>query len=79
MDKDAWNLLGKQDWNDGYWTEGLDRIHTISEMMSVLLFDGESFHPSVERAELETEVHELFDKMHDLYQKMGAAIPEDEF
>lgn len=71
--------MDMKDWNDGYWTEGLDRIHTIEQMIYALLTCDDHFHPSIVRAEMKDDVHNLLDVVHAMYNKMGEAIPDEEF
>lgn len=64
-----------EEWNSGYWTEGLDRIHNARCMIDMML----SGHPAVVRAELGEDVENLLDNLGALYQKMGSAIPDEEW
>lgn len=63
------------EWNDGYWTEGLDRIHNIGCIVDMML----TGHPAVVRAELSENVEDLLSNLGALYQKMGQAIPDEEW
>ena len=65
--------------NTGYWTEGLDRIHTIQLMIGELLGNGVDYHPAIEKAGLQKQVDKLLYKTNKLYQKLGAAIPDSEW
>lgn len=65
------------EWNDGYWVEGLDRVHTILVMFEELLGeDTRGFHPAIKKAHLEKKVSKIGTKLAKLYQDLGAQIPD---
>ena len=67
------------DWNDGYWTEGMDRVHTLMVMTEQLLGDEHTgYHPAITRAHCEKKVSKIVSKIAKLYQQLGAAAWKDE-
>lgn len=61
-------------WNDGYWTEGFDRIYNVCQIADMLLTD----HPAIIRANLEDEVIDIINQLNGLYQKLGDAEHEND-
>ena len=59
-----------QDWNDGYWIEGMDRCNTILILIESLL----DAHPAIERTKGGSEkVKKAGEILAELYQDIGAA------
>lgn len=56
------------DWNDGYITEGCDRLHIIEGMMLEYL-DG---HPAIVKSEASEKINEARNLLHEAYQMVGA-------
>ncbi|TDX23714.1 hypothetical protein DFO67_12431 [Modicisalibacter xianhensis] len=54
-------------WNDGFWTEGLDRCATIRLMMETLL-EG---HPAIKRAGAQALIAQALANLDDAYQLVG--------
>ena len=56
------------EWNDGYYLESMDRIHTI-QIMAEELLNG---HPAILKLKCGEERLELIqDMLYDLYQDIG--------
>ena len=67
------------EWNDGYWVEGLDRIHTIQTMVdSLLVCSNAGVHPSVLRAGLEDDIYMIQSILNLCYQKMAMASDKEQ-
>ena len=58
----------ENEWNDGYWGECADRLHTIQIMIDNLL----DKHPAILRLKCGEERLDLIqDMLYDLYQDTG--------
>ena len=55
------------EWNDGYTTEGCDRLHVIMCNLSDYLVE----HPAIVKAGAEIEVQDALDNLMEAYQKVG--------
>lgn len=57
-------------WNDGYYLEGVDRVHTIRVMIEELLDN----HPSIKRLQLSDELEDVQKILGGISQKLAANI-----
>lgn len=68
-----WISLMPEEFNDGHWTEALDRTHTIMVMVDELLgSQAKGYHPAIEYSGLQSDVDKLQKYVMDLYQKIGS-------
>lgn len=56
-----------QNFNDGYWLEGMDRVSCSIHMIETLILD----HPSIQKAELTGEIENIIEKLDNVYQQLG--------
>ena len=64
-------------WNDGYWVEGLDRAYTLTVMFEQLLGNSAAgYHPAIVRAGLQHQCDAVSLQIADLYTAIGAATPD---
>jgi hypothetical protein len=63
------HLLAKDfEWNDGYYLEGMDRVHTIQVMISEILDQ----HPMIVLSNNQEKLEKIQRKLTEIYQSIGA-------
>ena len=65
--------MREEDWNDGYYIEGMDRCHTVCVMIEELLLH----HPVVKKCEVSFYIEEAERLISRAYQKIGSLSHED--
>lgn len=60
-------------WNDGYYLEGMDRLHTIQVMIEKLL----SYHPAIILSGNQNSIDKVQKLLNDIYQSIGNMEYED--
>lgn len=61
------------EWNDGYYLEGMDRIHTIHVMIEELL----NKHPMIVLSGGQKVIDDIQNKLSSVYQFIGAMEYEE--
>lgn len=62
------------DWNDGYYLEGADRVHTLQVMIEELLDN----HPSIKRLQLDKDLEEVRKILGGMYLMLAVNIKKEE-
>lgn len=56
------------EWNDGYYLEGIDRVHTIQVLISEILDQ----HPAIVLSHHQEDIDIIQDMFSKIYQDIGA-------